>query len=67
MEDYILVMFTHAKDFLKECASLKKPIPEHFFISLLNDLSTKDLVTLGNLRSTEFMKPERQLFATLGQ
>jgi hypothetical protein len=31
---------------------LKKPIPKHFFTSLLNDLSTEDLLTLGNLLST---------------
>jgi hypothetical protein len=40
MEDYNLAMFTHAMDFFKECVSLKKPIPEHFFTSLFNDLST---------------------------
>jgi len=40
MEDYHWVMFTHAMEFFKECASLKKPIPKHFFTSLLNDLST---------------------------
>ncbi len=55
-EDYKLAMFTHAMDFLKECASLKKSIPEHFFTSLLNK-SIEDLVTLGNLLLTKFMKP----------
>jgi hypothetical protein len=59
MEDYNLAMFTHAMDFFKEHVSLKKSIPKHFFISLLNDLSTKDLVTLGNLLSKKFMKPKR--------
>ncbi len=63
MEDYNLVMFTHAMDFFKECASLKKLIPKHFFTSLLNNLSTKDLVTFGNLLSIEFMKPKRRLYA----
>jgi hypothetical protein len=57
MEDYNLVMFTHAMDFFKECASLKKSILEHFFTSLLNNFSTEDLLTLGNLLSTEFMNP----------
>jgi len=66
MEDYNLAMFTHAMDFFKEHVSLKKSIPKHFFISLLNDLSTKDLVTLGNLLSKKFMKPKRRLYATLG-
>jgi hypothetical protein len=59
MEDYNLVMFTHAMDFFKECTSLKKSVLEHFFISLLNDLSTEDMVTLGNLLSREFINPQR--------
>jgi hypothetical protein len=59
-------MFTHAMDFFKERTSLKRLILEHFFTSLLNDLSTKDLVTLGNLLSIEFLKPQRQFYATLG-
>jgi hypothetical protein len=33
MEDYNLAMFTHAMDFFKERASLKKSIPKHFFTS----------------------------------
>jgi hypothetical protein len=57
MEDYNLAMFTHAMDFFKGYASLKKPIVEHFFTSLLNNLSIKDLLTFGNLLSTEFMNP----------
>jgi hypothetical protein len=52
MEDYNSAMFIHAMEFFKKCASLKKSIPKHFFKSLLNDLSTKDLLTLGNLLST---------------
>ncbi len=63
MEDYNLAMFTHAMDF-KERANLKRPIPEHFFTSLLNDLSTKDLLTLENLLSTQFMNPRWWLYAT---
>ncbi len=62
-----LGMFTHAMDFFKECASLKKSIPKHVCTSLLNDLSTKDLVTLVNLLSTKFMKPKRQLYAILSR
>jgi hypothetical protein len=46
MEDKNLAMFTHAMDFFKEHSNLKKPILKHFFTSLLNDLSTKYLVTL---------------------
>jgi hypothetical protein len=45
MEDYNLAI-THAMDFFKECAILKKPIPEHFFTSLLNNLSIETLLTL---------------------
>jgi hypothetical protein len=57
MEDYNLVMFTHAMEFFKERVSLNKLILAHFFTSLLNDLSTENLVTLGNLLSTKFMNP----------
>jgi hypothetical protein len=57
MKDYNLAMFTHAMEFFKERASLKKPIPEHFFTSLLNNFLTKNLLTLGNLLSTKFMNP----------
>jgi hypothetical protein len=65
VEDYNLALFTHAMDSFKERASLKKLITRHFFTSLLNNLSTKDLVTLGNLLSTKFMNLRRQLYATL--
>jgi len=57
MENYNWVMFIDAMDFFKKCGNLKKPILEHFFTSLLNDLSTKDLVMLGIMFSTKFMKP----------
>jgi len=57
MEDYNLAMFTHAMDFLNKRANFKKSILEHFFTSLLNDLSIEDLVTLENLLSTKFMNP----------
>ncbi len=53
--------------FLPRTASLKKLISKLFFTSLLKDLLTKDLVTLGNLLSTEFMEPNRRLYATLGK
>jgi hypothetical protein len=49
MENYYWTMFTNAMDFFNEHASLKNPIPKHLFTSLLNDLSTKDLITFGNL------------------
>ncbi len=57
MGDYNLAMFAHVMDFFREHASLKKPVPKHFFTNLFKDLSIEDLVTLGNLLSTEFMKP----------
>ncbi len=60
-------MFTHAMDFFKELINLNKLVPEHFFTRLLNDLSTKDLVIVGNLLSTKFMKPWRHVYATLGK
>jgi hypothetical protein len=50
--------------FIKERSSLKKPILEHFFTSLLGDLSIEDFVTLGNLLSIKFLKPQRCLYAT---
>jgi len=43
--------------FFLKCVSLKTPIQEHFFTSLLQDLSMKDLVSLNNFLSTKFMKP----------
>jgi hypothetical protein len=66
MEDYNLALL-HAMNFFKEHVSLKKPILEHFFTSLLNDLSTKDLLTFGNLLSTKFMNLQQKLYATLGR
>jgi hypothetical protein len=58
MEDYHLVMFTHAMNFFQEQA-FEKSIPKHFFTSLLKDLSTEDSITLGNLFSIAFMEPNR--------
>jgi hypothetical protein len=59
-----LAMFTHAMDFFIKCVNLKKLAIKHFFTSLFNNLSTKDLVTLGNLLSIEFMKLWSWLYAT---
>ncbi len=67
MEDYHWVMFIHAMDFFEYRASLKKSILEHFFTSLLQDLSTKDLVSFDNFLSTKFMKPNRRLYVTSGR
>jgi hypothetical protein len=58
MEDYHWMMFT-CHGFFSTRASFKRPILEHFFTSLLNDLLTKDLVTLGNLLLIKFLKPRR--------
>jgi len=58
-------MFTHAMDFFQEWVSFKKTIPKHFFISLLKDLSTTDLVTPRNLLSIEFREPNKWFYATL--
>jgi hypothetical protein len=62
MENYHWTMFIHAMDFFPKRASLKTPIQEYFFTSLLHDL-----VSLGNFLSTKFMKPSRWLYATLGK
>jgi hypothetical protein len=59
IKDYNWAKFTHAMDFFKDCASLKKLILKHFFTSLFNDLSTKDLVIVGNLLLIKFMKSKR--------
>jgi hypothetical protein len=67
VEDYNWTMFTHSMDVFKKPTSLNKLIPEYFFTRLLSDLSTKDLVMYNNLLSTKFMKPQRQLYATLGR
>jgi hypothetical protein len=67
MEDYNLVMFTHAMDFFKERTNLKKLIPEHFFSSLLNNLSIQDLLTLGNLLSIKFMNLQQRLYVIPGK
>jgi hypothetical protein len=58
MEDYNLAMSTHAMDFFKKHASLKKPILNHFFTSFLNNLSTNNLLTHGNLLSTKSMNSD---------
>jgi alpha-L-arabinofuranosidase len=67
MEDYNLAMFTPAVDFFKEHMNLKNTIPEHFFTSLLSNLSIEDLVTLCNLLSTEFMKLKKRFYAIIGK
>jgi hypothetical protein len=57
MEDYNLAMFTHEMNFFKDCVSLKKAIPKHSFISLLNNLSIEVLLTIENFLSIAFMNP----------
>jgi hypothetical protein len=52
IKNYHQVMFRHAMEFLKQCASLKKPLPKHYFISFLKYLSNEDLVTLCGLLAT---------------
>jgi len=64
MEDYNLATFTHTIDFFKAHASLKKLIPKDFFTSLLNDLSIKDLLTLGNMLSIKFINLGQRLYVT---
>jgi hypothetical protein len=52
VEDYNVAMYTHVMDFFKEQTNFLKLILTYFFTCLVNNLSTKDLVTLGNLLST---------------
>jgi hypothetical protein len=58
LKNYHWMMFRHMMEFLKQCTSLKKPLPEHYFISLFKDLSNKDLVTLCGLLTTEIKNPK---------
>jgi len=58
MEDYHWAILHMPCIFFFKCTSLKKPIPKHFLINLLNNLSTEDLVTLGNLLLIKSLKPE---------
>ncbi len=67
MEDYYWVMFTHAMNFFQRHVSLKKPILEHLFTSLLHNLSTDDLVSLGNFLSKFFMKLSKRIYATVSK
>jgi hypothetical protein len=53
--------------FLPRMSKFEKANSKTFFTNLLKDLSTKDLITLGNFLSTEFMEPSRQLYTTLGK
>jgi hypothetical protein len=64
MENYNLAMFTDATNFFKDCMGLKKPTLEHFFTNLLSNLLIEDLVMLGNLLSTKFMRPQQKLYVT---
>ncbi len=43
IKNYHWAMFKHAMEFLKQCLSLNKPLLEHYFISFLKDLLTKNL------------------------
>ncbi len=49
---------------LEKCTSFKNQIPEHYFTSLLKDLSNKDLVALCGLITTEIWKPQKRLYVT---
>jgi hypothetical protein len=60
-------MFKHAMEFLKQHASLKRPLPKHYFTSLLKDLSNEDLVAYVNNITTKFGKPKKRLYAIPGR
>jgi len=51
-------------EFLKQSASLKKPLLEHYFINLLKDLSNEYLVALCGLLTSKIGKAKRRLYAT---
>jgi hypothetical protein len=50
-------------EFLKPCASLKKPFPKQHFISFLKDLLNEKLVALCGLLAIEIGKPKQILYA----
>jgi len=54
-------MFKHEMEFLKQPTSLKKPLPKHYFVSFLKDLSNKDLVALFELLATKVVKLKKRL------
>jgi hypothetical protein len=49
---------------LEKCRSFKNQIPEHYFTTLLKDLSNKDLVALCGLITTKIWKPQKRLYVT---
>jgi hypothetical protein len=59
-------MFKYMMEFLKQCASLKKPLPKHYFPNLLKDLSNEDLVTICGLLATKFGKPKKNYMQLQG-
>jgi len=60
-------MFNHVMDFLKQCESLKKPLPKHYFTSFLKDLLKKNLVALCGLLATIIGILKTRLYVTLGK
>jgi hypothetical protein len=48
-------------EFLKQRISFKMPLLEHYFTSILKDLSTKNLVTFYELLAREIGKSQRRL------
>jgi hypothetical protein len=51
-------MFKQVMEFLKQRTSLKMPLPEHYFISILKDLSTRKLVTFYELLARKIGKSQ---------
>jgi hypothetical protein len=49
-------------EFFKELTSLKKSLPEHYFINIFKDLSNKILIALCGLLAIEIEKPKRILY-----
>jgi hypothetical protein len=45
-------------EFFKQCASLKKPLPKHYFTKILKGLSNEDLVAKCGLLATKIGKPK---------
>jgi hypothetical protein len=55
---YHWVMFKHVIEFLRQCTSLKKPPPKHYFTSFMKRLINKRLHRPMWIISNKIIKPQ---------
>jgi len=60
-------MLKHTMKLLKQHVSFKNPLLEHYFISFLKDLSTRDFITLCELFSTITCKTPKKIICNSKQ